>query len=450
MLTQASVLLVSDDERDASVLRQLLASAGHEIVHARTLDEAEQRLGQGEAAVVVLADETQLPRGVERLAAAACASQSVSIVVLTTGAPASAVNDALRRGAFAVVARLAGEDALLIAVERAVGESQRNRELAMLRARVGEEAERMLIGRSSAIARVRELVGRAAASRVPVLITGEAGTGKDVVAQLVHDLSERATRPYVTVRCGSAEPDALERELFGNVGSAETPARAGLLEEARGGTVVLDDASALTSSLRVQLARVVATRTTCRTGGTATLPADVRLILMSRVREDRSEESHEDLLLRFNAMPVALPPLRERRSDIPQLVQHFRRRFADDQGIELGALSSDEMLPLLGHEWSGNVRELEHWVERTALVSTAERSPQATGADGADVRGLDLGAARVTLEQLERVYILHVLAQESGHQSRAAVRLGIDRRTLYRKLKQYRSAGVDVEMQRAG
>ncbi|MEO6526194.1 MAG: sigma 54-interacting transcriptional regulator [Gemmatimonadaceae bacterium] len=448
MLTQARVLLVADDERDVSALRHLLSSAGHETIHVRTLDDAAMRIAGGEADVAVLADDAQGSHAVERLAAAPCPSQVVSIVVLTHGASASATHEAMRLGACAVVARSAGEDALLVAVERAVIESQRQSELAMLRARVGEEVERTLIGRSSSVARVRELVGRAAASRVTVLITGEAGTGKDIVARLVHDLSERASRPFVTVRCGSAGPDALERELFGQAGSQGLLSRAGLLEEARGGTVVLDDASALPSPLRALIARAVATRTTCRTGATATLPADVRLILMSRLTDEGRAASHEDLLHRFNAMPVVLPPLRERRSDIPQLVQHFRRRFASDQGIELGALSSDEMLPLLGHEWSGNVRELEHWVERTALVSTAERLPVGAGTDGIDVQGLDLGAARVTLEQLERVYILHVLEQEAGHQSRAAVRLGIDRRTLYRKLKQYRNERV--ELQRAG
>ncbi|MDB4884331.1 MAG: Sigma-54 dependent transcriptional regulator [Gemmatimonadetes bacterium] len=448
MLTQARVLLVSSEGQDASTLRQLLSAAGHDIVHATTLDEAAKRLGRGEAEVAVLADSALDARGLERLVAAPCPSQRVAFVVLTNGTSATAARESKRLGATEIVARSAGADALVVAVERAVRESQRESELAMLRARVGDEAERTLIGRSSAIARVRELVGRAAASRATVLITGEAGTGKDAVARLVHDLSERASRPYVTVRCGSAEPESLERELFGYAGSDTIAPRAGLLEEARGGTVVLDDASTLPSALRTQLARTIATRTTCRVGGTATLHADVRLILTSRQTDVGGEESREDLLRRFNAMLVVLPPLRERRSDIPQLVQHFRHRFAEEQRIELGALRPDEMLPLLGHEWTGNVRELEHWVERTALASTTERSPAGLGAARIELSGVDLNAARVTLGQLERAYILHVLDQESGHQSRAAVRLGIDRRTLYRKLKQYRNEGVTL--QRAG
>ena len=142
----------------------------------------------------------------------------------------------------------------------------------------------------------------------------------------------------------------------------------------------------------------------------------------------------------FNAMLIDVPPLRERRSDIPSLVHHFRRRLALEQGIELPPMSSDDMLPLLGREWSGNVRELAHWVERSALAPRTER-PHA----GARLSGIELRDAQVTLEELERAYILHVLECEGGHQSRAAVRLGIDRRTLYRKLKQYRAERMRPE-----
>jgi DNA-binding NtrC family response regulator len=445
MLTPARVLLVTTEEPEASVLRQLVTSAGHEGLVALSIDDAAHQLAQGQAEVVVLA-ECRDPRGLERLVAAPCASQAVSFVLLAQNGSTSAARDALRLGATDVVARSAGEDAIVVAVERAVRESRRLRELAMLRARVGEKAERTLIGRSGAITRVRELVGRAAASRVTVLVTGEAGTGKDAVARLVHDLSERASRPYVSVRCANADAAALELELFGRTGSATSTPRAGLLEDARGGTVVLEDASTLPSALRTQLANAIATRTTRRIGATATLPSDVRLILTSRGTE--TGEPYEELLHAFNAMPIVLPPLRERRSDIPQLVNLFRQRFAAEHDLELGALSPEEMLPLLGHEWSGNVRELEHWVERTALASKSEGLAANTNANVADLSGIDLGAARVTLEQLERAYILHVLAQESGHQSRASVRLGIDRRTLYRKLKQYRSESA--AQQRAG
>ena len=449
MLTHARLLLVSDEGPDTAALRQQLASVGHEIALSSSIDDAVRRITHGEVDVAVVVHAPAGLPDLERLVGAASAGPSTAFVVLTRGASAGSMREAARLASCEVVDRAAGDEALSVAVERAVRDGQVARELAMLRARVGDAAEQALVGRSSAMARVRELVGRAAGSRAPVLVTGEPGTGKDAVARLVHDLSARASRPCVTVRCGGADSLALELELFGRAATDGEPARAGLLEEARGGTVVLEDASAIPHALRAKLARAAATRTTRRVGGSASLPADVRIVLTARSRPDGDDgSSHEDLLARFNAMPIVVPPLRERRSDIPQLVQHFRRRFAAEQGIELPALGPDEMLPLLGHEWTGNVRELEHWVERTALAASTDQPKHDPHAVDAGLAGLELGTARATLEQLERAYILHVLAQESGHQSRAAVRLGIDRRTLYRKLKQYRGEGD--AMRRAG
>jgi DNA-binding NtrC family response regulator len=306
------------------------------------------------------------------------------------------------------------------------------RELAMLRARVGDVAQRALVGRSPAIAHVREHVGRAASSRVPVLVTGEPGAGKRVVARLIHDLSERTAGPFVTVPCAGADPDALERELFGGGEGA----RARALDEARGGTVVLQDATALPIALRARLARAAATGALNDAVGSDADPTDARIVLVARtLRSESDAQAMESLIGAFNAAVIDVPPLRERRSDIPQLVQHFRRNLAAASGLELAPLAPEELLPLLGREWPGNVRELEQWVERHALGTTAGPAQ----AEGDALRGVELGSSQATLEQLERAYIMHVLALESGHQSRTAARLGIDRRTLYRKLKQYRS-----------
>ena len=385
----ARVLVAGRDEPNLNALHQLLESAGHAVSRTACPEEAARRVSAGEADVVLLADDA-----------------------------------------------LASLDRLIEARGSSAHEGQLRQELAILRARVSDAAQRALIGRSPEIVRVRELVGRAAAARTPVLVMGERGTGKDVVARLVHDLSERAARPLVTVRCAGADAGALERELFGRAASDRAPARAGLLEEARGGTIVLDDAHALPPVLRTQLARVSASRTSRRVGGPESIPVDVRLVLIARESGVESDAaSIEDLIVRFNAIVVDVPPLRDRRSDIPLLVQHFRQRLTEECGLDLQPLSPDEMLTLPGREWTGNVRELEHWVERHALGARTEPPRAEPGA----LPGVDLGSSQATLEQLERAYIMHVLALESGHQSRTAMRLGIDRRTLYRKLKQYRS-----------
>lgn len=373
MLSAARVLLVGADEPRLVALYQLLTSAGHTVERSRRAEHEARRAEGDHVDVVLLEDDAQRE---ERL----------------------------------------------------------REELTMLRARVGDAAQRALVGRSPALAQVRELVGRAAASRLPVLVTGEEGVGKSVVARLIHDLSQRAARAFVTVRCAGADTDALERELFG--GGRGTP-RAGALEEARGGTVVLEDATALPATLRVRLARAAISRSVLPVDGRDAVPIDARLVLVARTTGSASHTSSiEGLIGCFNAAVVDVPPLRERRSDIPQLVQHFRQNLSSSSGLAFATLSPEELLPLLGREWPGNVRELEHWVERHALGTTG--APVRAEADA--LRGVDLGSSQATLEQLERAYIMHVLALESGHQSRTAVRLGIDRRTLYRKLKQYRSA----------
>jgi two-component system, NtrC family, response regulator HydG len=429
----ARVLLAGGDEPRFVALHQLLESAGHAVFRSAGTEDAVRRVGAGEADVVLLAHDAL--SSLEQLIEAQCGERSTRFVALAGAPSAAQARAALRAGVAEVVDPASGEEALLIAVERAARDGQLRRELAMLRARVGDAAQQALVGRSAAMTRVREQIGRAAASIAPVLVTGEAGSGKDVVARLVHDLSERAARPLVTVRCAGAEADALERELFGSAGTAGARGRAGLLEEARGGTIVLDDAPALPVALRAQLARASVSRTSRRIGAADVIAVDVRLVLVARVSvAELDSSSLEDLRTRFNAMVIDVPALREHRSDIPALVQHFRQRLAAEQGIELPPISPDEMLPLLAREWTGNVRELEHWVERDALVARVEM-PRA---ESSLLPGIDLGVSEVTLEQLERAYIMHVLALESGHQSRTAVRLGIDRRTLYRKLKQYR------------
>jgi DNA-binding NtrC family response regulator len=426
MFTIARVLLAGGEEEGLRELRQALESAGHTVSHAATLEDAMKRVLANDFEVLVLTDGVEKSLG--RLVSARC-GESAAIVAMMERPTVDAVRDALRQGASDVVDASAEPYVLLAAVERAARDGQLRRELSMLRARLGEASQRALIGRSAAMAHVRELIGRAAGSRMPVVIAGEAGTGKDVVARLVHDLSERASRPYAMVRCSEVEQESLARELFGTTDGGSS--RAGLLERVRGGTVVLEDASSLSHALRAQLSRVGVTRLTQRVGGTDSLPADVRLILV--VRREGSGEGIEELRNAFNAMLIDVPALRERRSDIPQLVHHFRRRLAHEQGADLRPMSADDMLPLLGREWTGNVRELEHWVERATLASRAEQAQS-----GAQLAGIEFGEAQATLEQLERAYILHVLAREGGHQSRTAERLGIDRRTLYRKLKQYR------------
>ena len=435
MNSPTRVLIVDADGTGAPALLQLLAAAGFETSHAAGVERAVDVLLRTGTDVVLLALGRPGLRGVSQLAAAAGDAQ---LVLFAPPGQEATAREGLRLGACDVVEHDRDMHTLLLALERAAHEARLRREVAALRARLGEETQQALVGRSESMRRVRELVGRAAATRRTVLVTGEPGTGKDVVARLVHELSDRVGRPFVVVRCTDASATALETELFGDE-------RGGLLESVRGGTLVLDDVEAFPRPLRERLTQLLAERVVRRTGADEEVQVDVRLVLTARSSDTGSEQLAE-LFGERNVLPIALPPLRERLIDIPLLVQHFRARIAREGGVELPVITSQVMTPLLGHQWPGNVRELEMWVERLVYAAAgaganALSTPDPIG-PSADFARLD--AARVTLEELERRYVLHVFEQERGHQRRCAERLGIDRRTLYRKLKEYREGGEDI------
>lgn len=433
MLPETRVLVLDADEARAKSLVELLGPAGFVA--------ASQRLGIASNVapdVTLLSANVVEPGTVARVAAA---WPDADLVVLAERRPQPLAHEAMNAGAREVVERSAGAEVLLGALERAAANGRNRRELATLRARVGDEARRALVGQSPAMSLVRELVGRAAGSRRMVLVTGEAGTGKSAVARLVHELSDRAARPFVVARCDGVDAATLEAELFG-------AGREGLLEMARGGTLVLDEAGALPRALWLRVAAAIGERAAPRGDGSNGSAVDVRLVLTVRTSEQEAGPQSGGVLDDRQMLPISLPPLRERRRDIPLLVKHFRERAAQGRGT-LAAVGPETMTPLLAHQWPGNVRELEHWVERIALVGSASETaapPRAVVGPGTEFASID--EARLTLDALERRYILHVLAQESGHQSRAADRLGIDRRTLYRKLKEYRDDGVNVPFSR--
>jgi two-component system response regulator HydG len=430
---------VDADGAGATALLHLLGPAGYETSHAPDLDAAVRQLARASVDVLLLSLDTGGLAGVTRLAGAAPDAE----LVLLAGAGQSAMaREGLRLGACDFVERSRDLDSFLFALERAAREGRLRREVATLRARVHSDAPQSLVGRSPSMMLVHELIGRAAGSRVTVLVTGEAGTGKEAVARLVHDLSDRAGRPFIMVRCEGTDAATLERELFG----AE---RGGLFEAAWGGTLVLDEVRSAPPPLRARIANVIADRVVMRAGGDAPIPVDVRVVLTARTdASDQPIDSAAILPGDRNVLPIALPPLRERRSDIPLLVRHFRARAAGVAAATLPPLPAEMMNSLMGHQWPGNLRELEHWVERIAYSETGGGGAGAeSGRVGPGIGGVlaQLDGAQLTLEELERRYILQVLRQERGHQSRAAERLGIDRRTLYRKLKEYREEGVPAQ-----
>lgn len=430
------VLAVERDEHLREQLAQTLTLAGHRVRLATTLVEALQLL-RDEPLEVVVADAALVGDG--GVAALAAAEPPVGpVAVLAAGPHGSRYAE---HGAAGWLERPWDADVLLRVVERAGLEITRARELDTLRALLGGRAETLLVGRSPAMQRLRELVQRAAATRATVVIAGEPGTGKELVARTIHALSAGAPGPCVLVECAGRDAAALERELFGAAGD-QPVVGSGVLARAAGGTVIVDDASSLPAPLQARLLRVLQERVQ----GTAT--SDFRLLLT--VREERPtfgapQPPRYDLLARAGLFAIAVPPLRDRRSDIPLLANHFRARLARETGAEVPALSTELAASLIAYDWPGNVRQLEHYVGRLSLLPRGARAPFEAPAPTTEARAAApalLDAARGshwTLDELEREYITRVLAEERGHQSRAAQVLGIDRRTLYRKLKQYRA-----------
>jgi DNA-binding NtrC family response regulator len=441
MASAPRVLVVDTSNARAFALQQMLDASGFETSHCVSIAAGVASLERSAVDVIIVAASDA--SDVAPLIGEADHAQVVVRVDELVG-----VSKARAWGAYDILSHDATFETLLPVIDRAAREAGMRRELALHRSRAANGVAAALIGRSSAMKHVRELIGRAAASQRTVLVTGEAGVGKDVVARQIHDLSERATRPYLLLRCSDASFESFEEELFGVAPSAAVIGRVGLLETARGGTVVLDDCTALSAGIRARIADAIVNRAAPRVGGETSLPLDVRFILMARDSElaEATSLRADALLGGVSVDRIVVPPLRERRSDVPLLVQHFRARLALENGHEGRAPAANAVMTLMAQQWPGNVRELEHRIERD-LYGSSEPSPASVN-PGTEALFAIPSSAPWTIEQLERRYIEYVLAQEDGNQSRAADRLGIDRRTLYRKLKEYRDDGP--ELSRAG
>ncbi len=339
---------------------------------------------------------------------------------------------------------------LLVVLERALEERERRREVARLRRRVEREALPTLIGDAPAMKRMYDLIERVAPSRATVLITGDTGTGKEMVAQTIHALSDRARKPFVTVQCSALSESLLESELFGHMKGSFTGAagsRRGLFEEAGEGTLFLDEVATLSPAIQVKLLRTLQERRVQRVGANQPIPVAFRLVAATNAdlaAEVAAGRFREDLYYRLNVFPIPVPPLRERRSDIPLLASFFRARAGERNGLVPPDFSPGLLTRMAAYDWPGNVRELENFMERAVIMYSGARSiPE----DAAQWTQDDSIMARAvgeewTLERTEREYIMQVLKKMQGNVGRTATALGIDRRTLFRKLKTYRDRGL--------
>jgi DNA-binding NtrC family response regulator len=449
------VLVVEDDPTARKVLCRALESVPYEADAAATGEEGLKYLGSQVYDLALF--DLNLPGldGMALLSAAPGLQPDAQFIMITGEASVESAVEAMRLGAYDYLRKPLHIPELLVVLERALEERERRREVARLRRKVEREGVPTLIGQAPAMKRMYDLIERVAPSRATVLITGETGTGKEMVAQAIHALSDRARKPFVTVQCSALSESLLESELFGHMKGSFTGAtgtRRGLFEEAADGTLFLDEVATLSPAIQVKLLRTLQERRVQRVGANQPIPVAFRLIAATNVElaaEVAAGRFREDLFYRLNVFPIRVPPLRERRSDIPLLASFFRTRAAERNGVLQPELSSGLLSHMSSYDWPGNVRELENFMERAVIMYSGSRTIPADAApadethvrreEGAMARALD---GQWTLERLEREFILEVVKGKQGNVAQAATALGIDRRTLFRKLRQYRERGL--------
>ncbi|MBI1723282.1 MAG: sigma-54-dependent Fis family transcriptional regulator [Gemmatimonadetes bacterium] len=447
--TPRRVLVVEDDVVVRRLLSKVLTDEGYQTVEAASGEEALTELGKHLFDAVLL--DLNLPgiQGMDVLAVGPTVQTDTPFIVMTAFGSVDTAVEAMKNGAFDYVSKPFRTDELLLTLRRAHEEMTLRREVARLRRQVREGPGVQMVGKSAGIERVRDLIARVAPSRATVLITGDTGTGKELVARSIHALSGRTEHPFVAVNCAAIPETLLESELFGHMKGAFTGAitsKRGLLEEASGGTLFLDEVGAISANIQVKLLRALQERTILRVGGREPVPIDIRLIAATNLdlgEEVRAGRFREDLYYRLSVFPIRVPSLRERRDDIPILAAYFLRRTAAEHQVDAPAIPPATMQRLIDYDWPGNVRELENFVERSVIMHAGAKTIPFDPSEGLHRRQehdlLKLARAeRWNLERVEREYILAVLEEVGGHQGRAAEILGIDRRTLYRKLKLYR------------
>jgi two-component system NtrC family response regulator len=444
-------ILVVDDEQNArDALRSILAEEGYVVEEAADGEEGLAKLSTF-LPDLVLAD-VRMPKmdGLTLLKKAKEQGSSATFLVMTAFASIEAAVEAMRSGAENFLVKPLDVNAVLAVLEKVIEKRRLVREAEILRERVRERFRfDKIIGESPELQAVFDVIKRAAPTKATVLVLGESGTGKELVAQAIHEESPRKEKPFVRVNCAALSESLLESELFGHEKGSFTGAigrKEGRFELADGGTLFLDEIGEISPSLQVKLLRVLQTHEFERVGGTQTLKVDLRLVAATNkdlAAEVKAGHFREDLFYRLNVVAVTLPPLRQRKGDIPALVDFFIEKYAKSYTKEIKGLAPGTLNALLSHDWPGNVRELENVVERAVVLARAEQltsddlppalqGPRPTGKPGSLIPG-------GTLYDIEREAILRTLEMVSGSTARASDVLGISIRKVQYRLKEYAS-----------
>ena len=448
MAEEFGPILVVDDEPDMrELLRDVLQERGSRVTLAQSGREALKRLGEEEYAVVLTDLRMKEMEGIELLKEIKRSYPETNVIIMTAFGSVETAIEAMKQGAYDYLVKPIKTEELVRVTERALREAALRQEVNRLRREVHKEYSfHQILGKSKPMREVFDLIRRVADSPANLLITGESGTGKELVAKAIHYNSARRDAPFVPVNCAAIPEALLESELFGHMKGSFTDAKAdkrGLFEEAQGGTLLLDEISELPLMLQAKLLRAVQEREIRRVGATRPVPVNVRIIAATNLalaEEVKEKRFREDLYYRLNVIELRIPPLRERREDILLLVDAFLHKLAEAAHKTVRGISESALLLLLDYAWPGNVRELENVIERAVTLARGEKivpedlPPAIQGARG-ERRVIDEAEERtLPLHEMEKEYILRILEKTGGNKYQAAQVLGIDRKTLYRKL----------------
>ena len=456
MSQQPSILVIDDESGILDTLRILLKNEGFDVTTAQGGKAGLEQL-KASAPDIVLTD-VRMPQvtGIDVLQAVREQDPETPVILMTAQASLQTAIQAVNQGAFYYIQKPFSNDDM-VAICRRAAEHRRlraeNKQLKQEIRRRERSGQTKPLGKSKLFQDVMKLAEQVAPTDSTVLIQGESGTGKEVIARYIHDLSTRSEGPFLSINCGALPEGLLESELFGHVKGSFTGAvrdKQGLFAAARGGTFFLDEVGEMAPATQVKLLRVLQEREAIPVGGTEAIPVDVRLVAATnRDLEDEIKRGRfrTDLYYRLNVIALHLPPLRDRREDIPIFVDAFLKRIAQEHDDTPKRLSEPAGDAIGVYDWPGNVRELENALERAVVLTKGEvidvdAIPAKITERKAEPLVADRPHATPTLDLIEQAYITWVLQNESGNKTRAAEVLGIDPSTLYRKLSKYDSSNA--------
>ena len=448
MMQKVKILVVDDEAIVRESLGDWLKDADYQVFTAESGHEA-LKVIEREKPVIMIADLVMPSMdGIELMKRAKERQPGIEVIIITAYASIPTAITAMKEGAYDYIEKPFCPERAELLVKKLAEHQELIEENLSLRQRLEDRYHfENIITKSSKMQRLIELIKVVGKSNATVLITGESGTGKELVARATHSQSSRHNKPFIAVSCAALPESLLESELFGHEKGSFTGAytqKKGKFEFANGGTIFLDEVGEMSANIQVHLLRVLEEKEFTRVGGNEPIRVDLRVI--SATNKDlrkaiEEQEFREDLYYRLNVVNIELPPLRERKEDIPLLAEHFLNKFAADNRKEVTGFSPDAMEFLLGYDWPGNVRELENAIERAVILAkdsliTVADLPQE------NLSLVRLASTGKNLKEVEKNHILNVLRKTGGNYSEAARILGISRMTLYNKAKEY---GPDVK-----